>query len=141
MRLTNEEGRQFLNSGKLPDKSKPPKKSKKQKEIDKLAAQLKKEEFMRRCVEKGLPKPTPEFKFHKVRRWRIDFYFESENKKLALEVEGGVFTQGRHTRGKGFYNDMQKYNQFSVYGIYLIRVMPKELLKEETFDLIKSILV
>ena len=52
---------------------------------------------------------TPEFKFHPVRKWRFDFALPSLMK--AFEFEGGVFTQGRHSRGVGLSADCDKYNE------------------------------
>ena len=49
-----------------------------------------------------------EYRFHKTRKWRFDYALPSF--KIALEVEGGVWSQGRHTRPKGFLGDIDKYN-------------------------------
>ena len=49
-----------------------------------------------------------EYKFHPTRRWRFDYAIPEH--KIALEVEGGVWTGGRHTSPKGFLNDIEKYN-------------------------------
>lgn len=96
--------------------------------------------FIQVCRQMGLPEPLPEHKFHPGRKWRIDFYFENGDRKVALEVEGGVHTGGRHTRGAGFESDMEKYNALAVAGIFLYRVTPKNLLKEPLFTHLKSIL-
>ena len=40
-----------------------------------------------------------EHRFHPKRKWRFDFAIPS--KMIAFEFEGGVFTQGRHSRGVG----------------------------------------
>src|ERR1041385_1632066 len=47
-----------------------------------------------------LPKPTTEYRFAPPRRWRFDFAWPEG--RLALEVEGGSFVAGRHTRGTPF---------------------------------------
>lgn len=59
-----------------------------------------------------------EVKFHPKRKWRFDFVVD---KAIAIEVEGGLFTQGRHTRGKGYISDMQKYNAAQVRGWRVLR--------------------
>lgn len=64
--------------------------------------------------------PEPEYRFHPVRQWRIDFAWPSL--KLAVEIEGGIWTRGRHTRGAGVKADMEKYNVLSaVMGWRLLR--------------------
>jgi very-short-patch-repair endonuclease len=69
--------------------------------------------------------PTPEYRFHPVRKWRIDYAFI--NQKLAIEIEGGAFTRGRHTRGVGFINDMEKYNALTEAGWHLLRYQPVKI--------------
>lgn len=96
--------------------------------------------FQSYCQQNGLPKPTPEHKFHPTRKWRIDWYFEENGKKIALEVEGGVWTFGRHTRGAGFLADVEKYNNLAMAGIYLLRVTPDNLLKQSTIEMLKTAL-
>ncbi len=53
-----------------------------------------------------LSPPEREYRFHPKRRWRLDFAWPSI--KLAVEIEGGVWSGGRHVRGKGFENDCEK---------------------------------
>ncbi len=77
-----------------------------------------------------------EFRFHPKRRWRFDYAFPPL--KIAIEVEGGVWTKGRHTRGSGFVKDMEKYNTAAVQGWTLIRVTPKNLIKKSTVELIQQ---
>lgn len=104
--------------------------------------------FFTLCKEMGLPKPIQEYKFDPNRKWRIDWFFKGEyGVKVALEVEGGVFGngkngsgegQGRHTRGKGFMKDMEKYNAMSEQGIILLRCVPSTLLNLSTLNTIKN---
>ena len=68
--------------------------------------------FAQVCEQNGLPRPTPEFRFHQTRAWRIDYYFTNpiNGIRVALEVEGGIWNYGRHNRPSGFIKDMEKYN-------------------------------
>lgn len=68
----------------------------------------------------GLPSPVREHRFHETRRWRFDFAWV--DKKIALEVEGGIWTGGRHTRGKAFNADCEKYNEALLMGWKVLRV-------------------
>lgn len=62
----------------------------------------------------GLPTPEREFIFHPERKWRMDFAWPEA--QVALEVEGGVWTQGRHTRPKGYTEDIVKRNTATLMG-------------------------
>jgi hypothetical protein len=75
----------------------------------------------------GLPEPVAEHRFHPDRRWRFDYAWLDF--KVALEVEGGVWVGGRHTRGAGFVNDMDKYSEAAILGWCVLRVTPSDLLK------------
>lgn len=79
-----------------------------------------------------------ELKFHPVRRWRFDYAIPSH--KVAIEVEGGVWTQGRHTRPKGFLGDMEKYNTATAMGWRILRVTPDTLTTGATLDLVRQTL-
>ena len=77
-----------------------------------------------------------EYKFHPTRRWRFDYAIPEH--KIALEVEGGVWTGGRHTSPKGFLGDIEKYNTATLMGWRVFRTTPDELYKLSTINLIKS---
>ena len=62
-----------------------------------------------------------EFKFHPVRRWRFDFVLLPVSLKIAIEVEGGVWSRGRHTRGAGYIGDMEKYIEAALMGWTVLR--------------------
>lgn len=66
----------------------------------------------------NLPGHKKEFRFHPVRRWRFDYAWPEI--KIALEIHGGVFTNGRHTRGKGFTEDKVKMNTAQLLGWIVI---------------------
>lgn len=57
---------------------------------------------------KNLPKPNHEFRFDSKRRWRLDVAWPAH--RIGVEIHGGVFRLGRHTRGTGFTADREKMN-------------------------------
>ena len=63
-----------------------------------------------------------EHRFHPPRKWRFDYAHLPT--KTAIEIEGGVWTKGRHTRGGGFLKDCQKYLQAAVDGWVVVRITP-----------------
>jgi very-short-patch-repair endonuclease len=73
----------------------------------------------------GLPVPVSEYKFHPVRKWRFDYAYPE--KRIAIEIEGGIYTAGRHTRGVGFAGDMEKYNAATMHGWSLLRYAPNKI--------------
>ena len=60
-----------------------------------------------------------EFEFHQARKWRADFHLVG--KKILVEVEGAIWSGGRHTRGKGYLGDLEKYNAATMMGYQVIR--------------------
>lgn len=74
--------------------------------------------------------------FHDKRKWRFDYAIPEW--RIALEVEGGVHTGGRHIRPKGFLGDMEKYNAAAVLGWRVLRCVPDELLSSRTIEMIKK---
>jgi len=66
-----------------------------------------------------------EYRFHPARRWRFDFAFPA--RRIAIEVDGGVWARGRHTRGGGYIADAEKYNEAVVLGWRVLRVTRKHI--------------
>lgn len=67
----------------------------------------------------------PEYPFHPTRKWRLDFAIPLD--KIGIEVHGGVFSQGRHTRGKGFTEDREKMNEAQIMGWKVIEVTAEHI--------------
>lgn len=75
----------------------------------------------------GLPQPSlhalaplGELVFAPPRRWRFDLAWP--DRMLAVEVDGAVWTQGRHTRGSGFIEDCVKLNTATNLGWRVLRI-------------------
>jgi hypothetical protein len=60
-----------------------------------------------------------EYAFHPSRHWRFDFAHLETG--VAIEIEGGVWVQGRHTRPAGFIGDCEKYNAATLLGWRVFR--------------------
>lgn len=75
----------------------------------------------------NLPPFKREFLFAQEvgRKWRFDYAWPQY--KLALEIEGGSWVNGRHNRASGFIADMGKYNQAAFLGWKILRVTPKDV--------------
>jgi very-short-patch-repair endonuclease len=67
----------------------------------------------------GLPEPEREYKFHPTRKWRFDFAYPE--RKIAIEAEGGVWTNGGHNRGKIYTSNCEKYNAAALMGWCVLR--------------------
>lgn len=67
----------------------------------------------------GLPEPEMEYRFHSVRKWRFDFCWP--DRMIAVEVEGGTWAMGRHTRPAGYEADCEKYTEATLLGWRLLR--------------------
>ncbi len=94
--------------------------------------------FFQILKEEGIPIPTKEYQFCPDRKWRADYCWIDEC--LILETEGGIWTNGRHTRGSGYIKDLSKYNSAAIMGYKLLRVPTPELAHRSTIDLIKKAL-
>lgn len=69
-----------------------------------------------------------EYRFHATRRWRFDY--AAPSLRVALEVEGGVWTGGRHISPNGFLGDVEKYNAAALLGWVVLRTTPDRLMTE-----------
>jgi hypothetical protein len=89
-----------------------------------------------------LPVPTPEFSFamHESppRKFRWDYAWIDA--KVALEVQGSIWTRGAHGRGTGILRDHEKFSLGAALGWRLLLCTPKELCSANTFTLIKRAL-
>jgi hypothetical protein len=80
-----------------------------------------------------LPEPERQFRFHPTRKWRFDYAYptwsasetrlrNTAGEGLAIEVDGGSWSDGRHTRGSGYAADCEKLNEAALLGWTVIRV-------------------
>lgn len=77
------------------------------------------------CRAHGWPQPVAEHLFAFPRRWRFDLAWPDT--QLAIEIQGGLFIQGRHTRGAALLHEMEKLNAAAVAGWRVLLVTPQQL--------------
>lgn len=84
--------------------------------------------------QEGLPYCVPEFTFCDGRRWRFDFAFPDD--RVAVEVQGGIFIQGRHSRGAALLKEWEKLNHAAMLGWRVMYCQPKDIC---TMDMVRQI--
>ena len=67
-----------------------------------------------------LPAPQREVTLIPGRRFRVDLYWPEA--RLVVEVDGGTFAAGRHSRGMGQATDAEKRNLLTLLGYRVLTV-------------------
>ena len=78
-----------------------------------------------------------EARFDGTRRWRFDF--AERGSQVAVEIEGGIWIQGRHLRARGYEADCEKYSVAALQGWAVIRLTPR-MVRQEGADWVTRIL-
>ena len=81
----------------------------------------------------GGPELEREYRFHPQRKWRADFAHLPS--RTLIEIEGGIYINGRHNRAAGFAADIEKYLEAALAGWRVIRLGPDEI----TFETVERI--
>ena len=61
-----------------------------------------------------------QFRPFKERKFSCDFLLSDYN--VIIEIEGGQWINGRHQRGTGYKNDIEKYNMITLAGYKILRL-------------------
>jgi len=77
------------------------------------------------CRAEGWPEPIAEHRFAPPRRWQLDLAWPGIY--LAVEIQGGLFSEGRHVRPAALLDEMEKLNAAAVAGWTLILVTPSQV--------------
>ena len=79
-----------------------------------------------RLMANGL-EPERNHRFDPKRRWRFDFAFHDQ--RVAVEIEGGTWSGGRHVRPRGYQADCEKYNRAVALGWRVLRYTGDDVTK------------
>jgi hypothetical protein len=80
--------------------------------------------------------PVFEYRFHPVRKWRMDIAFLDA--KVFVEVQGGIFVRGRHVRGAAMLKEWEKLNTAASMGWRCLFCQPSDVHKAEFIKLVKE---
>ena len=83
-----------------------------------------------------IPEPIAEYQFVEDRRWRFDYAWP--HSKIAVEIEGGIWIGGRHSRGIGYSKDLEKYNRAAFEGWKVFRFTPAQFKSGEAGEFLES---
>lgn len=72
------------------------------------------------CRVAGLVEPLREYRVCEGRRFRFDLAWPVQ--RVALEIDGGVWISGRHSRGAGITSDCEKFSLAAIHGWRVLRV-------------------
>lgn len=84
------------------------------------------------------PLPVTEYRFHPERRWRFDLAWP--DLLVAVEVDGGVWTGGRHVRGAGVEADCEKVSHAAALGWRVLRLTPRMIDQGSALSLVLAAL-
>ena len=83
-----------------------------------------------------IPEPQGEFMFSLAGDWLMDFAWPEI--MLAVEIHGGTWAGGRHTRGAGFERDRRKMNTAILEGWRVLEFTRDMVESGEMLDCIKD---
>lgn len=91
------------------------------------------------CQSHGLPVPVAEYEFALEigRKWRFDYLFDGW---LALEKQGGLFSDGRHVNPTALLKEYEKLNWATILGYSVLFCTPDQIEDGSIFALVKKAL-
>ena len=121
----------------------------KKKRTSKVQPKLSPVLFVEMCKRHGLPRPEPEVVFCHGRKWAFDWLFRLPmpgamdgiyEVHVAVEIQGGLFSGGRHTRGAALLAEYEKLNTAQIMGYKVLLFTPQQVKSGEAFPIIHKAL-
>jgi len=103
--------------------------------------------FLAACKAHGLPLPEVEYPFarhchepaYRGRLWRFDYCWPQAD--VFLEVQGGLWTGGRHVRGQALLREYEKLNAATALGWSPVFCTPEQLDSLAIMPTLKGVLL
>ncbi len=86
----------------------------------------------------GIPEPVREFRFAPPRMWRFDWAWP--DRRVALEYEGGTWSNGGHVRPRHYTSDCIKYAEAALHGWVVIRATAEMVREGVALELVQRAL-
>lgn len=94
--------------------------------------------FIQQALADKLPIFICEYRFDPKRRFRFDVAWP--DRKLAVEIEGAIWSRGAHSRPLGILRDMEKGNLAVMRGWSVLRFTPAQVKAGEAIEMVKKFL-
>jgi very-short-patch-repair endonuclease len=101
----------------------------KRRERRKAQAEALADDWERQMASYNLGPYVKEHRFHQDRKWRFDYAFPTL--MVAVEIDGGTWISGRHSRGIGYRGDCEKMAEAAILGWRVLR-FTSDMVKDGT---------
>ena len=72
--------------------------------------------------------------------YAYDFAWPDRTPVVLVEVQGGIYTGGAHTRSRGVLRDMDKVNRAALRGWLVLQVSAEDIKRGKALQLIQEVL-
>ena len=92
-----------------------------------------------------VPMPTnrdgKEYRVIPSRRWRFDYAYP--DLQIGIEIHGGIWIRGGHTRGSGFIKDREKFNRAACAGWLVLEfpIVTTDTLPDDCVEMIARAII
>ena len=91
------------------------------------------------CLADGLADFEQNYLFCETRKYEIDLAFPAQ--KVGIEIDGGLWAKGAHSRPIGIMRDMEKGNLLVLCGWRVLRYTPAQVMNGEALEGLKALLI
>lgn len=85
------------------------------------------DKFAWQVKQAGIVQPVRQYPFAKCisRLYKADFLWPDE--RVLVEIQGGIFVNGRHNHGAGYENDLERNSLAAALGLKVLQFSPRHV--------------